>query len=135
MLHKFWKTHFCNTKNKKWMRESIEVFNVDPTQLISQSLTFIWCGPSEIYFHRRWLLFILLDKSSYFLLRLYILCSSTSEFITPLFMFILTLSLVKVIFVVWVSVRSPCCFVFYCINFVLNCDGNQICHLFLLPQP
>ena len=71
-----------------------------------------WSGPIEIYLHWSCLLIALLDGTSHFLLSLFILCSFSAEIITPLFLFILILSLVKMLFVSWVSISSSCCLFF-----------------------
>ena len=48
-----------------------------------------------------------------FCLAWFILCYFSSEIITPLFMFILTMPPVKTIFIIWVSIRSFYCFFYW----------------------
>ena len=81
----------CDT----WRNETIRVTN--SKEKMSRRL---WCGPSEIYLHWSCLLITLLDGISRFLLSLFILYSFSFEIISPLFMFILTMSLVKMLFVI-----------------------------------
>ena len=85
----------------------------------------------KIYLHWNCLLIALMDGTSRFLLSLFIFCSFSSEIITPLFMFILTLSLVKMLFVIWLSISRSCCCFFCWIVFLLNCGRDQICISFL----
>ena len=84
----------------------------------------LWSCRSEIYLHWSYLLIALLDEMPHFLFSLFILCSSSCEIITLPFMFILTMSLVKMIFMVWVSIWSFCCLFFIGVD---SCSLTWIC--------
>ena len=98
----------CVSNSDTWQNATIWVTNSQ--EKMSHR---VQCGPFKIYLHWNYLLIALLDRTSCFLLSLLILCCFFSEIITPLFMFILTMSLVKMIFIIWESIRS-----FYCLIFI-----------------
>ena len=57
-------------------------------------------------------------------------CPCTFNLISRLCVFILTLSLVKRTFIIWVSIRSFCSLFFYWIDFLFNCIDDWICICF-----